>query len=110
MSLLRSVFLVIALTGVFFSCATTEQFVRLELGMSKAEVTKTVGEPELARGAIQNKFGQLIEVWEYYRFISNWSPDKKRMWVYFSDGKLVQWGQAGDWEREADRIYEFRFR
>ncbi len=30
-------------------------------------------------------------------------------WLYFYDGKLVQWGQAGDWKKEADRIYEINF-
>ena len=28
----------------------------------------------------------------------------------FVDDKLVQWGEAGDWQKEADRIYELRFR
>jgi hypothetical protein len=30
-------------------------------------------------------------------------------WFYFVDGRLAQWGAAGDWSREADRIYEIRF-
>jgi hypothetical protein len=34
---------------------------------------------------------------------------EKPYWLYFADGRLVQWGEAGDWRREADRIYEFRF-
>jgi hypothetical protein len=33
-----------------------------------------------------------------------------KYWMYFYDGKLVQWGEAGDWQREADQIYEMRFR
>jgi outer membrane protein assembly factor BamE (lipoprotein component of BamABCDE complex) len=106
----RFVVISVAMPFVFAGCATTQQFIKLELGMTKVQVIETVGEPNLARGSIQNKYGQLIEVWEYYRFESNWSPDKKRMWVYFADGRLVQWGQAGDWAREADRIYEIRFR
>lgn len=91
-------------------CATTSQFINLELGMSKEQVIDTIGKPDIARGAIMNKYNQLIEVWEYDRLVSNWSWDKKRMWVYFSDGQLVQWGEAGDWRREADRIHEIRFR
>ena len=90
--------------------ATTSEFIRLELDMPKAEVLKTIGEPDVARGSIRNKYGELIEVWEYYRYVSGWSWDKKRMWVYFADGYLVQWGEAGDWAREADRIYEIRYR
>jgi hypothetical protein len=36
--------------------------------------------------------------------------ERRDFWLYFHDGKLVQWGQAGDWRKEADRIYEYRFR
>ena len=91
-------------------CATTSQFIRLQIGMTKTQVIEAIGEPDLARGSVQNKYGQLIEVWEYDRLVSNWSWDRKLMWVYLCDGKLVQWGQAGDWKREADRIYEIRYR
>jgi hypothetical protein len=34
---------------------------------------------------------------------------EKPYWLYFADGRLVQWGEAGDWRREADRIYDLRF-
>ena len=34
---------------------------------------------------------------------------EKPYWLYFVNGRLAQWGEAGDWRREADRIYEFRF-
>jgi hypothetical protein len=30
---------------------------------------------------------------------------EKPYWLYFADGRLVQWGEAGDWRREADRIF-----
>jgi len=33
----------------------------------------------------------------------------KDYWLYFVNGRLVQWGEAGDWRREVDRIYEVRF-
>ncbi len=95
---------------LFVGCATTAQFINLDLGMSKKDVINTLGEPELARGAITNKYGQLIEVWEYNRLVSNWSWEKRRMWVHFSNGKLAQWGQAGDWKKEADRIIEIRYK
>lgn len=105
-----SIVVFLALLVVLIGCATTGQFIKLELGMTKSQVLATVGDPDVARGSIRNKYDQLIEVWEYYRFVSNWSPEKKRMWVYLCDGKLVQWGEAGDWAREADRIYEIRYR
>ena len=74
--------------------------------MTKVQVQSTIGDPDVARGSIINKFGQHIEVWEYDRLVSNWSWETKRMWVYFCDGPLVQWGEAGDWQKEADAIYE----
>lgn len=105
-----SLILVFAGFIALIGCATTGQFIKLELGMTKSQVIATIGEPEIARGSIRNKYDQLIEVWEYYRFVSNFSPDKKRMWVYFCDGHLAQYGEAGDWSREADQIYEIRYR
>ena len=103
-------FLSLLLIAILVGCATTGQFIRLELGMSKAQVIETIGEPDIARGSIHNKYDQVIDVWEYERFVSNWSPERKRMWVYFCDGHLAQWGEAGDWGQEADRIYEIRYR
>ena len=101
--------LLLSLFGIV-GCATTSGFIKLELGMSKKQVIDAIGNPDVARGSVQNKYGQLIEVWEYDRLVSNWSWEKKTMWVYFCDGHLSQWGEAGDWAREADRIYEIRFR
>jgi hypothetical protein len=106
----KSFSLVLIVCLVLIGCATTSQFVKLELGMTKSQVLDTIGDPDIARGSIHNKYGQLIEVWEYNRLVSNWSWEKKRMWVYFCDGHLAQWGEAGDWAQEADRIYEIRYR
>jgi len=87
---------------------------QVSLGMTKEEVIKSIGEPELRRGAITNKFGEVVEVWEYRVLgkgklldIMQWDADD--YWFYFVESKLVQWGKAGDWRREADRIYEIRF-
>jgi hypothetical protein len=35
--------------------------------------------------------------------------EEARFWLYFVEGRLERWGEAGDWAREADRIYEVRF-
>lgn len=88
---------------------------RLSLSMEKRDVIAQMGQPSAVRGAIRNRFDQTIEVWEYrlYRYkgaIEGLSQDFDLYWMYFVDDKLVQWGQAGDWKREADRIYEIRFR
>jgi len=86
---------------------------KLNLQMTKSEAEKNVGKPDAVRGAIQNKYGQTIEVWEYMLVKSpNYLTPGPVVtyWLYFCDGKLVQWGEAGDWGKEADRIYEIRFR
>lgn len=117
-------------------CATVQSARKLRqinLGMSKEKIVETMGEPTVVRGAITNKFNQVVEVWEYK--IDKGKSAKRRAgevfftlttfgfgspvllthgeicnyWLYFHDNKLVQWGQAGDWKAEADRIYEINF-
>jgi len=125
--LLLALFLVIGCTP------STKRLQTIKLGMKKQEVTKKIGNPTVVRGAITNKHGQNIEVWEY-RLNKGKTPNQKQKdvvltvvtlglgapalftggehqdyWLYFFDDKLVQWGQAGDWKREADRIYEINF-
>ena len=83
-------------------------FEKISLGMNKGEVKKAIGPSDLVRGSMYAKDRTKIEVWEYMEAIG--SGLKRQYWVYFADDKLVQWGEAGDWEKEADRIYEFRWR
>jgi hypothetical protein len=100
----------------FSGCGTTSKVLsRVSLDMTKPDVTDKIGEPDAVRGSIRNKYGQVVEVWEYrlYQYsgaIEGLSPYYDLYWLYFVDGKLVQWGKAGDWQKEADRIYEMRFR
>jgi hypothetical protein len=115
------------------SCATTTRGLReVSLGMSKDDVATVLGEPVAARGAIRNKYDQVIEVWEYRLAVPDdgaeiarkstitlitlgfgapvfLQHEKREYWLYFHDAVLVQWGEAGDWPAEADRIYEIRF-
>lgn len=111
---LSIIMLIIVFT--FISCATTSKVLyRLSNGDSKSSVVSSIGEPNAVRGSIKNMYGQIIDVWEYRLYmyegaIEGFSPYYNLYWLYFVDGKLYQWGQAGDWEREADIIYEFRFK
>jgi hypothetical protein len=68
--------------------------------------------PTAARGSMTNKYGQVVEIWEYglYKQVDAFHGRYTYYWLYFHDNKLVQWGEAGDWQKEADRIYEMRFR
>ena len=115
-------------------CTTsTQKLAKLSMGMSKQGVLSSIGRPAAVRGAITNKYGQIVEVWEYdlakpksSKEISSdlmltlltaglASPvlfsggEINHYWLYIVDERLVGWGQAGDWRREADRIYEIRF-
>ena len=103
---------VLAIT-ILCGCATTGKLMKLQLELTKNEVIERIGPPTAARGSITNKYGQVIEVWEYglYKTVEDaLNNDETYYWLFFYDSKLVQWGEAGDWEREADRIYEMRFR
>ena len=85
---------------------------RIQLGQDKQAVASNIGRPDVVRGAVVNRHGQTIEVWEYR--LGPWTlievpRDLRRYWLYFVDGRLSRWGEAGDWGREADRIYEIRF-
>jgi len=94
-------------------CATTGKLMKLNLQMTKPEIISAIGNPTAARGSMTNKYGQVIEIWEYALYKTDDDAFFGRptfYWLYFYDGKLVQWGEAGDWQREADRIYEMRFR
>lgn len=94
-------------------CATTGKLMKLNLQMTKPEVISSIGNPTADRGSMTNKYNQVIEVWEYALYKTDDDAFYGRptfYWLYFYDGKLVQWGEAGDWQKEADRIYEMRFR
>ena len=101
--------------------------------MTKDNVQRAIGSPTTVRGALQNKYGQTVEVWEYRLQSMNSAGmilqatatamaaerpggtplpvdyGYTRCWLYFVNDRLVQWGQVGDWAKEADRIYEVRF-
>jgi len=118
-------------------CATslkTEKLRTISLAMPKEEVVKNLGEPTAVRGSIRNKLNQVVEIWEYVlvapkhtsvgQDIGNfawtamtfgllagevYADNLKIYWLYFYDNKLAQWGEAGDWSKEPDRIYQFDF-
>ena len=113
---------------IFVGCATpAKRMSRISLGMSKEQVCQKLGDPTVARGDSRNKFDQTVEVWEYRLALPEDAGanvafttatfevgafvhrDIKNYWLYFVEDKLVRWGEAGDWDREASQIYEFRF-
>ena len=111
----------------------SEKLRTISLGMSDEEVVKNLGEPTAVRGSLRNKFNQVVEVWEYELVVPQhntagqelgklaltvltlgtagfvYTDKTKFYWLYFYDNKLSQWGEAGDWSKESDRIYQFDF-
>jgi len=133
---MRKILFLLAMIIIVSGCITTStrKLKEISLDLTKDEVVRRLGEPTVVRGAIRNKYNQSVEVWEYRlsksqagKFWGNlgvsvltfgiFAPaayeysqrDITNYWLYFYDGKLVQWGQAGDWKAEADRIYEINF-
>lgn len=83
---------------------------KLNIGMSKQDVETALEMPPYnVIGA--KKFAKgIVEIWEYRKH--NWADGSlaEAYWLYFLNDRLEQWGRPGDWSKEADRIYEVRFR
>lgn len=115
-------------------CATsTSKTTELRLGMKKDSVVDVLGKPEAARGAVRNKFNQVIEVWQFTLSApskdsagmvagkaaltvlsagmgaATFRGERQTFWLYFLEDELVQWGQAGDWDQAQKTIYEVQF-
>ena len=84
---------------------------RLSIGDPKGQVEESLGSPVNVIGSKRYPDG-IVEVWSYERWHSALGPDyiEETYWLYFYNGELIQWGRPGDWQREADRIYEIRVR
>ena len=84
---------------------------RLSIGYTKKQVEEALGAPPSVVGAKRFPDG-IVEVWEYQQWKAVPGPDRiyQRHWIYFLNGEVFQWGRPGDWEKEADRIYEIRLR
>lgn len=73
--------------------ATTSKTVKLQLGMTKPEVIKVMGNPTSVKAK------ESIETLEYLLY-PTWSPSiydqKQQYWVILRDGRVIQYGNAGD--------------
>lgn len=67
---------------------------KLQLGMEPEAVREAIGSPFTIRAAKVYEGDQSAEVWEYLPPWFTWTP--KTYWVYFENGKVVQWGEPGD--------------
>jgi hypothetical protein len=132
----RMAVLLAALCLVLSGCATVtsvKEFGNASKGMSKADFIKKVGAPAIVRGILKNKDNRTVEVWEYkvgkgknFEQVTTEAvftamtagagapllisaAETDRCWVYFVDGKFAGWSRAGDWGKDAAKIYEMRF-
>lgn len=83
----------------------------ISVGYDKQQVVTAIGDPTNAIGSKRFENG-VVDVWSYEKWGAKMGFDEKEeeYWLYFLNGKLEQWGRPGDWKKEADRIYEVRFR
>jgi len=87
--------------AVLSACSTPSQRIAgLRLGMSSDEVMDTMGRPYAIRAAKLFDEGNFQEVWEYIPSVFSVAlfADRydKDYWIYFNDGRLVQWGEPAD--------------
>ncbi len=76
-------------------CTSTSQKLKsVQLGMTPEEVRQVLGDPYTIRAAKTYDNGEWAEIWEYLPPPFSWNP--KTFWIYFESGKLVQWGEPGD--------------
>ncbi len=86
---------------VLVGCSTPAQRVsNIRLGMTPDEVFEEMGRPYSVRAAKMFADGTYQEVWEYIPSIFSVAlfADRydKKYWIYFDDGRVVQWGEPGD--------------
>ena len=125
--------LVVGLSGCASHYISANKLEIIELGMDKQKLAAKIGSG-IRRGSIKNKYNQTIEVWEYKvkegisggelgaqigmavvtlgmtAPIIGQGGEVNKYWLYFVDGELVRWGQAGDWENVQRQIYDINFR
>ncbi len=97
--------MVILLNG----CSSVTNLKQLSIGMTKEEVISAMGkDPTEMEGVIKNQYGQDIEIWKYK--LSRGIMKKRRNYrLFFFDKKLVEWGIAGRWSKEIERISKVDF-
>jgi hypothetical protein len=106
LAFLKSIATIILCLSLVVGCTTAHKLNNLSLGLTASEVVSLVGEPGIAREPIANKYGQVLELWHYEPY-NNDVDAYEPYFLYFYEGKLVQWGKAVYVPRE--RIYETKF-
>ena len=85
---LKMLALVLIATSLVGCASLQSKTQKLELGMTKQQTTDLLGDDYMAVGARAHTDGKTLEAIKYH--------DEKTgdLYLYFSDGKLVQWGDT----------------
>jgi hypothetical protein len=93
--------IILLLAWIIVGCAPTSNLNRLQLGMSKTETQQAMGGAGTTRGAKTDPSGRQVEILEYV--LDNPYTGAEIYWLRFANGKLDQWGRAGDWDERIDQ-------
>lgn len=109
----KIVFLIFIAVIMALGCTSysTRQLLNIHLEMSKGDVMSVFDEPVTVRESLTNRYGQVVEVWEYELYKPN-HTQPTLYWMYFHDGTLVKWCEGGGWkiwEERATEVYEMEF-
>src|SRR5512145_3541275 len=80
----------------------------ISIGMTTRQVSEKLGPPSSHIGKKQYVSGT-IDVYHYETYKINYLDDsaaKKEYFFYFWKGRLERWAPPGEWQPEADRLYE----
>jgi len=84
----------LVLVAVLTGCSSVNVG-KLQLGMEPEAVQEAIGKPYTIRAAkVYPGNDEWAEIWEYLPPILTLNP--KTYWIYFENGKVVQWGEPGD--------------
>lgn len=88
-------------------CKTPADHIKnIRLGMTSDEVRDEMGDPYTIRACKVYENGETAEVWEYVAPVFSVAAftDKydKNYWVFFENGKVVQWGEPGDFSGSSE--------
>jgi hypothetical protein len=87
---MKRIFILLLVLGLLAGCATARLMNRISLGMTKDEVIKTIGQPGTTKA---NSNGtQILE----YILYNSYDGLNEQYWVILKEGKVVQFGRAGD--------------
>mgnify|MGYP003587710923 CR=1 FL=1 len=90
----------LGLAVILAGCASPGKNVgKLRLGDTPDVVLDKMGKPNTVRAAKVYEDESSLEVWEYLPGIFTLYP--KAYWLFVEDGRLVQWGEPGDFAGKA---------